>query len=192
MENIWLCHLSKDNNHPELCWKTIENRLFYEGIRVGKDVSLTALTRTRPSLLLRATRLTLFLCHVVLPNGTVRCHNMAGRPFLHLERKMLCVAQFAIFERGKTNLSIKYTDEKYQDYFDRGSRSSCFQLDFLLFKLRPYDKDLVKVTPRPLELKEAKSMSATATFAPKWFKRKPNSPSHPFCAMPVERCGDRI
>ncbi|KGN90325.1 metallo-beta-lactamase [Porphyromonas crevioricanis] len=49
MENIWLCHLSKDNNHPELCWKTIENRLFYEGIRVGKDVSLTALARTRPS-----------------------------------------------------------------------------------------------------------------------------------------------
>ncbi len=49
LQYIWLCHLSKDNNHPELCWKTIENRLFYEGIRVGKDVSLTALTRTRPS-----------------------------------------------------------------------------------------------------------------------------------------------
>lgn len=49
MQNIWLCHLSKDNNHPDLCWKSIEQRLFDEGIRVGKDVSLTALKRTSPS-----------------------------------------------------------------------------------------------------------------------------------------------
>ncbi|KGN99455.1 metallo-beta-lactamase [Porphyromonas macacae] len=49
MKNIWLCHLSKDNNHPELCWKTIEYRLFCEGIRVGKDISLTALRRTSSS-----------------------------------------------------------------------------------------------------------------------------------------------
>lgn len=46
MQNVWLCHLSKDNNHPELCWKTVEQRLFAEGIRVGKDLSLTALRRT--------------------------------------------------------------------------------------------------------------------------------------------------
>ncbi|MDO4673292.1 MAG: MBL fold metallo-hydrolase, partial [Porphyromonadaceae bacterium] len=39
----------KDNNHPELCWKTIENRLFNEGIRVGKDVTLTTLKRTQAS-----------------------------------------------------------------------------------------------------------------------------------------------
>lgn len=49
MKDIWLCHLSKENNHPELCWKTIEFRLFNEGIRVGKDVSLTVLKRTTPS-----------------------------------------------------------------------------------------------------------------------------------------------
>ena len=49
MRNVWLCHLSKDNNHPELCWKSIEQRLFSEGIRVGKDLSLTALRRTAPS-----------------------------------------------------------------------------------------------------------------------------------------------
>ncbi|MBF1066962.1 MAG: MBL fold metallo-hydrolase [Porphyromonadaceae bacterium] len=49
MQNVWLCHLSKDNNHPDLCWKTIEARLFLEGIRVGKDLSLTALRRTTPS-----------------------------------------------------------------------------------------------------------------------------------------------
>ena len=49
MKNVWLCHLSKDNNHPDLCWKSIEARLFAEGIRVGKDLSLTALRRTTAS-----------------------------------------------------------------------------------------------------------------------------------------------
>lgn len=49
MKNIWLCHLSRENNHPDLCWKTVESRLFQEGIRVGKDVSLTALKRSTPS-----------------------------------------------------------------------------------------------------------------------------------------------
>ena len=49
MKNVWLCHLSKDNNHPDLCWKTVEQRLFAEGIRVGKDLSLTALKRTTAS-----------------------------------------------------------------------------------------------------------------------------------------------
>ena len=49
MKNIWLCHLSRDNNHPELAYKTVDIRLFEEGIRVGKDVSLVALKRTTPS-----------------------------------------------------------------------------------------------------------------------------------------------
>ena len=49
MKNVWLCHLSKDNNHPDLCWKTVEQRLFSEGIRVGKDLALTALRRTTAS-----------------------------------------------------------------------------------------------------------------------------------------------
>ncbi|MDH6344255.1 phosphoribosyl 1,2-cyclic phosphodiesterase [Parabacteroides sp. PFB2-12] len=49
LKDIWLCHLSKDNNHPELAYKTIDIRLFQEGIRVGKDVNLTALKRTTPS-----------------------------------------------------------------------------------------------------------------------------------------------
>ncbi|OCW94355.1 MBL fold metallo-hydrolase [Macellibacteroides sp. HH-ZS] len=49
LKNIWLCHLSRDNNHPELACKTINIRLFQEGIRVGKDVTLTALKRTTPS-----------------------------------------------------------------------------------------------------------------------------------------------
>lgn len=51
LKDIWLCHLSRDNNHPELAYKTIDIRLFQEGIRVGKDVNLTALKRTTPSIL---------------------------------------------------------------------------------------------------------------------------------------------
>jgi len=49
LENIWLCHLSRDNNHPELAYKTVEFRMFQEGIRVGKDVALVALKRISPS-----------------------------------------------------------------------------------------------------------------------------------------------
>ncbi|WP_046150270.1 MBL fold metallo-hydrolase [Parabacteroides sp. HGS0025] len=49
LKDIWLCHLSRDNNHPELAYKTIDIRLFQEGVRVGKDVSLVALKRTTPS-----------------------------------------------------------------------------------------------------------------------------------------------
>lgn len=49
LKDIWLCHLSRDNNHPELAYKTIDIRLFQEGVRVGKDVSLHVLKRTTPS-----------------------------------------------------------------------------------------------------------------------------------------------
>ncbi|MDR1403109.1 MAG: MBL fold metallo-hydrolase [Tannerellaceae bacterium] len=49
LKNIWLCHLSRDNNHPELAYKTVDIRLFKEGIRVGKDVALTTLKRSTPS-----------------------------------------------------------------------------------------------------------------------------------------------
>lgn len=49
LKDIWLCHLSRENNHPELAFKTIDIRLFQEGIRVGKDVNLVALKRTTPS-----------------------------------------------------------------------------------------------------------------------------------------------
>jgi phosphoribosyl 1,2-cyclic phosphodiesterase len=46
---IWLCHLSKDNNHPELAYKTVECKLKSKGVRVGKDVQLLALKRNTPS-----------------------------------------------------------------------------------------------------------------------------------------------
>ena len=46
---IWLCHLSKDNNHPELAYKTVELILRSKGILVGKDVQLVTLKRNTPS-----------------------------------------------------------------------------------------------------------------------------------------------
>lgn len=49
LRNIWLCHLSRDNNHPELAYKTVEYRLWQEGIKVGKDVALATLKRMTPS-----------------------------------------------------------------------------------------------------------------------------------------------
>jgi len=49
LKNIWLCHLSKDNNHPELAYKTVEVAMQQYGIRIGKDVNLVALKRTTPS-----------------------------------------------------------------------------------------------------------------------------------------------
>lgn len=49
LKHIWLCHLSKDNNHPELAYKTVEFILRSKGILVGKDVQLAALKRNTPS-----------------------------------------------------------------------------------------------------------------------------------------------
>lgn len=49
MRYIWLCHLSKDNNHPELAYKTVEWALKTKGIVVGKDVELFTLKRNTPS-----------------------------------------------------------------------------------------------------------------------------------------------
>lgn len=63
LKHVWLCHLSKENNHPDLCWKTIEARMYYDkGVRVGrtdeqgrvpsaesKDMVIDVLARTRPS-----------------------------------------------------------------------------------------------------------------------------------------------
>lgn len=49
LKHIWLCHLSKDNNHPELAYKTVEWKLRQKGIIPGKDVQLCALKRTTPS-----------------------------------------------------------------------------------------------------------------------------------------------
>ena len=49
MKNIWLCHLSQDNNHPELACKTVEQALHNNGVVVGRDVRLEALSRFKVS-----------------------------------------------------------------------------------------------------------------------------------------------
>lgn len=49
LKYIWLCHLSKDNNHPELAYKTVEMALRNKGIIVKKDVQLIALKRSTPT-----------------------------------------------------------------------------------------------------------------------------------------------
>ena len=46
---VWLCHLSKDNNRPELAYNTVESKLKENGIIVGKDLQLYALRRSLPS-----------------------------------------------------------------------------------------------------------------------------------------------
>ena len=48
-KNVWLCHLSRENNHPELAYKTIDIRLMQEGIRISKDLNLIVLKRMTPS-----------------------------------------------------------------------------------------------------------------------------------------------
>lgn len=47
--HVWLCHLSRENNHPELAYKTVELKLREVGIIAGKDFQLAALKRTTPS-----------------------------------------------------------------------------------------------------------------------------------------------
>jgi phosphoribosyl 1,2-cyclic phosphodiesterase len=49
LRHVWLCHLSQDNNHPELARKTVEATLREYGIIVGKDLQLDVLKRTVPT-----------------------------------------------------------------------------------------------------------------------------------------------
>lgn len=49
LKYLWLCHLSKDNNHPELAYKTVELAFREKGIIAGKDVEVIPLKRTVPS-----------------------------------------------------------------------------------------------------------------------------------------------
>ena len=49
MQNVWLCHLSQDNNRPELAVQTVEKALYYNGVIVDKDVKLEALSRHKVS-----------------------------------------------------------------------------------------------------------------------------------------------
>lgn len=48
-KHIYLGHLSKTNNYPELAYKTVENILLDENISIGEDVYLTMAHRDKPS-----------------------------------------------------------------------------------------------------------------------------------------------
>ena len=49
LRNVWLCHLSEENNHPELARKTVEMKLRQYGIVAGADFQLDVLRRGVPT-----------------------------------------------------------------------------------------------------------------------------------------------
>ena len=49
LKQVWLCHLSEENNHPELARKTAENVLRSYGIIPGVDFQMDVLKRKTPS-----------------------------------------------------------------------------------------------------------------------------------------------
>ena len=49
LRHVWLCHLSHENNHPELARKTVEDVLRQHGIIAGVDFNLEVLSREKPS-----------------------------------------------------------------------------------------------------------------------------------------------
>ncbi len=49
LQHIFLCHLSRENNLPELAYTTIQNYLADKQIIVGTDVQLVTLDRMNPS-----------------------------------------------------------------------------------------------------------------------------------------------
>lgn len=49
LRHVWLCHLSEENNHPELARKTIETKWRSGGIIPDKDIKLDVLRRRIPS-----------------------------------------------------------------------------------------------------------------------------------------------
>ena len=49
MKHIFLCHLSRENNMPEIAYTTVQNHLDEKQIIVGKDLNLVTLDRLNPS-----------------------------------------------------------------------------------------------------------------------------------------------
>lgn len=49
MENIWLCHLSQDNNHPEIALKTVKEALTLNGVKVDTNINIQTLSRYKAS-----------------------------------------------------------------------------------------------------------------------------------------------
>lgn len=49
LHHVWLCHLSEENNHPELARKTVEAIMRDHGVVVGADLQLDVLKRKSPT-----------------------------------------------------------------------------------------------------------------------------------------------
>lgn len=49
MQHVFLCHLSRENNLPEIAYTTVQNQLDEKKIVVGKDIELVTLDRSNPS-----------------------------------------------------------------------------------------------------------------------------------------------
>jgi phosphoribosyl 1,2-cyclic phosphodiesterase len=49
LRNVWLCHLSQENNDPEVAYNTVASYLDQIEIEPGSDIFLKALDRTTPS-----------------------------------------------------------------------------------------------------------------------------------------------
>jgi hypothetical protein len=49
MRNVFLCHLSHENNDPNVAMNTIKDILLDEGIMPSEDLFLTPLERLKPS-----------------------------------------------------------------------------------------------------------------------------------------------
>lgn len=49
LKNVWLCHLSQNNNLPELAYNTVAQRLKKDGVKVGKDLHMETLNRFKAS-----------------------------------------------------------------------------------------------------------------------------------------------
>lgn len=49
LKNIWLCHLSQDNNKPELAYSTIAQSLIQVGAKIDENISLETLSRYKAS-----------------------------------------------------------------------------------------------------------------------------------------------
>jgi phosphoribosyl 1,2-cyclic phosphodiesterase len=51
LRHLFLCHLSEENNDPDLAYRNASKALASEGARVGEDVILSVLLRNSPSLI---------------------------------------------------------------------------------------------------------------------------------------------
>lgn len=49
LDFIFLCHLSKENNHPKVAFTTVKNYLDKKNIKVGEDLKLVILDRFAPT-----------------------------------------------------------------------------------------------------------------------------------------------